>query len=335
VTVFLLRRLAGGFLQLVVITLLTWAIFFVISDLTGANPAERFAGKTASREQIARVAHQLGTDRPYWVQYADYDWRLLHGDFGYSYGQNRPVADIIFPAAATTASLVVGAALIWLAIGAVIGLVGALRPRSFADRGLMVLALLGISVPVFWLAPMVSYVLAYQPTQGHVLGIDLGGPHRWFPIDGYANLRSDPVQWAYHLVLPWLTFAVGFAAIYARYVRALTLEQLGQDYVRTAVAKGAPRRRVLARHVAPNVAPVVVTLLGLDIGIALGGVLFVEQVFGLPGLGYIGLHSIQQLDYPLVAGVITFAAVIAVVANTIVDIVQGMLDPRVRVGASS
>jgi peptide/nickel transport system permease protein len=330
---FLVRRLAGGVVQLLAITFVTWAIFFLISGLTGANPAERFAGKTASQAQIDQVAHQLGTDRPYWVQFLDYDWRLLRGDFGYSYGQNRPVSDIILPAAATTASLVLGAVFVWLIAGSLIGLAGALRPRGWADRGLMAVALLGISIPVFWLAPMVSYVLAYQPTQGHILGVDLGSSMRWFPIDGYVNLRDDPVQWAYHLVLPWMTFAVGFAAVYARYVRALLLEQLGQDYVRTAAAKGASPSRILRREIAPNVAPVIVTLLGLDVGVALGGALFVEQVFGLPGLGYVGLHAIQELDYPLVAGVITFAAIIAVTANTIVDIVHGALDPRIRVGA--
>jgi peptide/nickel transport system permease protein len=332
-TVFILRRLAGGLVQLVTITLITWAMFFLISGLTGASPAERFAGKTASQAQIDRVAHQLGTDRPYWEQYVEYDWRLLHGDFGYSYGEERPVSDIIFPAAATTASLVLGAAFLWLMVGSLIGLAGALRPRGWTDRGLMAVALLGISIPVFWLAPMVSYVLAYQPTQGHILGIDLGRSMRWFPIDGYVNLRDDPVQWAYHLLLPWMVFAVGFAAVYARYVRALVLEQLGQDYVRTAAAKGASQSRILRREIAPNVAPVIVTLLGLDVGVALGGALFVEQVFGLPGLGYVGLHAIQELDYPLVAGVIVFAAIIAVMVNMLVDIVQAALDPRIRVGS--
>src|SRR3954447_2566133 len=141
----------------------------------------------------------------------------------------------------------------------------------------MGLALLGISIPVFWLAPMVAYVFAYQPTTGHVLGIDLGSSMHWFPIDGYVNLRDDPAQWAYHLALPWMVFAVGFAAIYARYVRALVLEQLGQDYVRTAAAKGAGRNWILRREILPNVAPVIVTLLGLDIGVALSGALFVEQ----------------------------------------------------------
>jgi peptide/nickel transport system permease protein len=199
----------------------------------------------------------------------------------------------------------------------------------------MILVLIGISTPVFWVAPMLSYFLAYQPAaQGTIFGIPLPEPVSIFPIDGYVNLRDDPLEWAHHLLLPWLAFAIGFAAIYARFVRSLTIEQLSEDYVRTAYAKGAPRWRVLGSHVGRNVAPIVVTLLALDIGVALGGALFVERVFALPGLGYVGLSSIQNLDYPLVSGVITFAAAIAVVANTIADLAHGALDPRVREGGT-
>ena len=327
---FYVRRLAAGAIQIVLITALTWFIFFVVASLTGANPANRYAGKAASAEQVERVAQQLGTNESYVVQYARHMWRLLQGDFGYSYQQGLPVMEIVLPAAATTASLVLGAAVIWLTVAVAVGVIAALRPRSHVDRVLLVLVLLGMSMPVFWLAPAVSHFLGFEPTQGRVFGIDVGHSLNLFPIDGYVNLRDDPIGWAHHLFLPWVTLAIGFAAIYARYVRALTIEQLSEDYTRTARAKGASESRILRHHTGPNVAPTIVTLLALDIGAALGGALFVEAVFNLPGLGYVALSSIQNFDYPLTVGVITFAALIAVLANTVADVVQAALDPRVR-----
>jgi peptide/nickel transport system permease protein len=327
---FYIKRFAAGLIQIVLITALTWFIFFVVASMTGANPANRYAGKAASAEQVERVAHQLGTDQSYIVQYARHMWRLLQGDFGYSFQQGLPVMDIILPAAATTASLVLGAAVIWLLVAIPVGVIGALRPRSHVDRALLVLVLLGMSMPVFWLAPAISHYLGYEPTQGRVLGVDIGHSVSLFPIDGYVDFRDDPIGWAHHLFLPWITLAIGFAAIYARYVRALTIEQLSEDYTRTARAKGASESRILRRHTGPNVAPTIVTLLALDIGAALGGAVFVEAVFNLPGLGFVALSSIQNFDYPLTVGVITFAALVAVLANTVADVVQAALDPRVR-----
>lgn len=327
---FALKRVAAGLVQLLAITFLAWALFYLVAGLTGANPAQRIAGRAASPAEIKSVAHQLGTDRPLWQQYGRFLWKLGHGDFGYSYQQRRPVSDIIFPAAKTTASLVGGAAVVWLILATVVGVAGGLRPRSLLDRGLMVLVLLGLATPVFWVAPMLSYFLGYQPTQGKVFSIPLPHPTTLFPIDGYVNLVDDPIGWAYHLTLPWLAFALSFAAVYARMIRALVIEQIGEDYVRTARAKGASTARILRRHIAPNIAPIIVTMLGLDIGVALGGAFFVETVFGLPGLGYVGLSSIQQLDYPLTVGTITLAAIAAVAANTAADLTHGVLDPRVR-----
>ncbi len=328
---FVMRRLLAMVLQLMTITLLAWGLFFVIADLTGSSPADRVAGKTATPERIAQVEHILGTDRPYYEQYLRFAWHALHLDFGYSFVERRPVSDIVLPAAGTTASLVVGAAVLWMAIAIPVGLVGATRPGGLADRALMVAVLIGISMPVFWLSPMLSYYLAYEPTQGRLFGLGiLPIGTRIFPIDGYVPISQGIWQWFHHLMLPWIALAIGFAAIYARFVRALMLEQLSQDYVRTAQAKGAGRRRILYRHAGRNVAPVVITLLGLDVGVALGGSLFVETIFGLPGLGYVGLSSIENLDYPLTVGIITFAAICAVVANTIVDLVNLALDPRAR-----
>ena len=329
-TRFAVRRLGAGLVQLVAITFLAWALFYLVADATGANPAQRIAGKAASAAQIKRVEHELGTDRPLWQQYGLFVWKLGHGNFGYSYDQRRPVADIVFPAAKTTASLVGGAAVVWLVLATVVGVLGGLRPRSLRDRGLMIFVLLGIATPVFLVAPLLSYFFGYQPTQGSVLGIPLPHPMTLFPIDGYVNLWQDPIGWAYHLALPWLAFALSFAAIYARMIRALVIEQINEDYVRTARAKGASTARILRRHLRPNIAPVIVTMIGLDVGVALGGAFFVETVFGLPGLGYVGLSSIQQLDYPLTVGTIVFAAIAAVAANTAADLAHGALDPRVR-----
>jgi peptide/nickel transport system permease protein len=331
VTGFVLRRLGAGIVQIVAVTFLAWFLFFVIARYTGATPAVRIAGRNPSPERLAQVEKILGVDQPYWRQYLDFLGGVAHGDFGYSFNQNRPVSEIIWPAATATASLVLGAAVVWMLIAIPIGTYGALHPRSAGDVGGRIFAILGMSIPIFWVAPMLAYLLAYQPTQGELFGLHIVPTGtRIFPIDGYVRLFDDPLEWAHHLLLPWFAFATTFAAIYARYVRTLTLEQLSDDYVRTAEAKGMRRRRMLVRHVGRNVAPVLILLLGLDVGIALGGTLFVETVFNIPGLGYTGLNAIQTLDYPVVTGVITFSAVVAVAANTVVDLTHGLLDPRVR-----
>jgi peptide/nickel transport system permease protein len=336
VTIFVARRLLGGVVQLVIVTLLAWILFYVIARYTGASPALRAAGRNPTPERIAQAEKLLGTDKPYWQQYVSFLNGILHGDFGYSFNQRRPVSDIIYPAAAATASVVIGAAVMWMLIAVPIGTVGALRPRSAGDVMGRVFAIIGMSIPIFWIAPMLSYWLAYQPTQGELFGMSiLPVGTRLFPIDGYVRLLDNPVQWAYHLFLPWLAYSTTFAAIYARYVRTLTVEQMSEDYVRTARSKGMPTRRLLVQHVGRNVAPILIVLLGIDIGIALGGTLFVESVFNIPGLGYTGINAIQTLDYPLVTGVVTFAAVAAVVVNTLVDVGHGFLDPRVRLGEAA
>jgi peptide/nickel transport system permease protein len=328
---FVVRRLGAGIVQVIAVTFLAWFLFFVIARFTGATPALRIAGRNPSPERIAEAERILGVDEPYWKQYLDFLWGVSHGDFGYSFNQSRPVSEIIYPAATATASLVLGAAVVWMLVAIPIGAYGALHPRSVGDVGGRVFAILGMSIPIFWVAPMLSYLLGYQPTQGVLFGfhiVPVGT--RLFPIDGYVRLTENPIEWAHHLILPWLAFATTFAAIYARYVRTLTLEQLSDDYVRTAEAKGMRRSRLLVRHVGRNVAPVLILLLGLDVGIALGGTLFVETVFNIPGLGYTGLNAIQTLDYPVVTGVITFSAIVAVLANTVVDLAHGSLDPRAR-----
>ncbi|HUD38841.1 MAG TPA: ABC transporter permease [Streptosporangiaceae bacterium] len=326
-----INRLFGAVIQVLIVTLLAWLLFYVIAKFTGASPAQRIAGKEASPQQIALVARELGLNKPYWQQYVIFMDHLIHGNFGFSYVQMRPVSQILWPATRATASLVGGAAVIWLLVAAPIGGYGGLRPRSIGDITGRVLAILGMSIPVFWLAPLVSYIFGYQPTQGEFLGLHfLPVGTSVFPIQGYVDFGQNPIQWAYHLILPWITLAVGFAAVYIRFIRTMTAEQLGEDYARTARAKGASTPRVLITHVGRNIAPTVTVLLGADIATALTGVFFVETVFGIPGLGYTGLSAIENLDYPVITAVIIVAAIIAVLANTVVDLLHGVLDPRLR-----
>ncbi len=327
----ILNRLLGAVVQILVVTLFAWLLFYVIARYTGASPARRIAGKTATAGQVAQVAKLYGLDKPYWEQYLLFLWHLLHGDFGFSYVQQRAVSSILWPAVRATTSLVLGAACVWLLVAAPIGAYGGLRMRSFGDVAGRAVSIVGMSIPVFWLAPMVAYLFGFQPTQGKLLGLSiLPEGTSIFPIGGYVDLGTSPVQWAYHLVLPWVTLAVGFAAVYIRFIRTLTAEQLVEDYTRTAASKGASTSRVLVRHVGRNVAPTVTVLLGADVATALSGVFFVETVFAIPGLGYVGLSAIQNLDYPVITAVVIVSAVIAVIANTIVDLLHGALDPRVR-----
>ena len=327
---FVIRRLGAGVVQVLLVTFIAWFLFFVVARLTGANPADRVAGKNPSPGTLERVTHELGTDRPYYEQYARYLWHFVHGNFGHSYIQGRSVSSIVFPAAATTLSLVCVALAIWLLLSIPIGLLIAMRAQSKTDVLIRLVVTLGMSTPVFVLAPLMSYYFAFQPAEGKFLGITLPGPVNVFPLDGYVNLRDNPLEWLHHLLLPGFVMAAAYAALYVRYVRALTLEQLSQDYVRTAVAKGAGTGRVLRHHVGRNIAPIIVTLIGLDFGAALGGVLFVETVFALPGLGYVALRSILDLDYAVASGVITFTAVAAVAINALIDVAQGAIDPRTR-----
>lgn len=324
-------RLAGAVVQVLMVTLLAWLLFYVIARFTGASPAQRIAGKNATAAQIAQVSAMLGLSKPYWQQYLIFLGHLATGNFGFSYVQQRPVSEILWPATLATFSLVAGAAVLWLLIAAPIGGYGGLHPRSAGDVTGRAVAILGMSIPVFWLAPMISYFLGYQPTQGELAGLHiLPAGTSIFPIDGYVEFGTNPVQWAYHLLLPWLTLAIGFAAVYIRFIRTLTAEQLSEDYTRTARAKGASVPRIMTHHVGRNVAPTVTVLLGADIATALTGVFFVETVFAIPGLGYTGLSAIQNLDYPVITGVVIVGALIAVAANTIVDLTHAVLDPRLR-----
>jgi peptide/nickel transport system permease protein len=315
---YLTKRLAWGAILLVAITLVVYVLFFVIP----VDPTRRAGGRTDT-EIFIREAYSI--DGPIWREYPAFFWNLVrHGDLGTSYGNRQEVTAILANAAPVTISLVLGAAVIWLSIAIPIGTLSALRPRSFLDRASIVLVLIGISLHPLWLGLVFSYFAGY----------------RWgvAPIGGYCNLLdtdvsqrcAGPIPWAQHLLLPWFTLALLFAALYTRMVRASVLETLQEDHVRTAHAKGASGLRVLRAHVLRNALLPIVTMLGMDLGIALGFSFFVEIAFGLPGLGAESIRALRRRDLPVIVGVTLTGAAAIVLLTTLVDMAYGFLDPRVR-----
>jgi peptide/nickel transport system permease protein len=314
VTRFVLRRLAQMVVVLFAVSVLTFLIFNVIPN---GDPAVRMAGKTPTETQVAAIRAQWGFDRPLPVQYVKTMEQVLGGD-AISYFTRLNVREEILRGLPRTLSLAVGAALLWMAMGVALGLLGAVRAGGFSDRLLTLVALVGISMPVFWLGALMS----------HYLGFKAG----LFPNGGYVPLTEDPLDWAYHLVMPCTALAILFVGIYSRVLRSNVLDTMGEDYVRTARAKGLSERQVLVRHVLRNSLIPVVTLWGLDFGIVVGGgAILTETVFDLQGVGQYAADSIGQLDVPPVLAVTLFGAFFIVVLNALVDIAYAVLDPRIRV----
>jgi peptide/nickel transport system permease protein len=318
---YLIRRVLWAMVLFFVITIVTYVIFFIIPT----NPAKLACGQRATETCIKNAQHTLGLDRPVYVQYGRFAWKLVyHHDLGKSFVNRQSVNKQVLAAAPVTASLVFGGALLWLSISVPIGILSALRPRSLLDRVSMVFVLIGISATPIWTGLIFSYVIGFR----------LG----WTPITGYCdffNPATDcggPVQWAYHLILPWLTFAIFFAALYVRLIRASVMEVSSEDYVRTARAKGASERTVVLKHVIRNALLPVVTILGLDIGAALGGAIFTETIYSLPGLGQTSLASIQTFDLPVTQGIVVFGTLSIITFNLVVDLLYSVIDPRIRLG---
>ena len=318
---YIIRRLLWAVVLFISVTLVTYLIFYIIP----VDPARLAAGKAATPHDVQVVAHRLYLDRPVWEQYLHFlDQLVLHHNLGYSYANRQSVNDVVLNAAPITASLVLGAVVVWMAIAVPVGVFSALRPRSLGDRIAMTGVLTGISVHPVWLGLIASFFLGYK--------LDL------FPIQGYCAFTGGvageqcggPVDWFYHLMVPWFVFAVLYAAFYVRMIRSNVLETMNEDYVRTARAKGAPERRVLTHHVLRNAMLPVVTMLGMDVALALGGSILIEQVFGLPGLGYTAIHSLSQFDYPITLGTVVFASILVIVFNLVVDLLYAWIDPRIR-----
>jgi peptide/nickel transport system permease protein len=313
---YLVRRLLWSVVLLVAITMVTYNLFFLIPTQPGSTGSRRAQNTTNLRESLV-------ISGPIYKEYGQFLWRLGHGSFGESWSTSRSVNDVILEAAPVTLWLVLGGAVFWLLLAVPIGILSALRPRSLLDRSATIFVLIGIAAHPVWLGLMLSYFLGFRM---HV-----------FPVTGYCDLWrahtgvcNGLVQWSWHLVLPWLTFAMLYAALYSRMIRASVIETMSEDYVRTARAKGASGSRVMRAHVLRNAMLPVVTMLGMDVGIWLSNAVFVETVFGLPGVGKLLTTSLIRRDLPVVMAITIFVAVLIIVLNMVIDLLYAVLDPRVR-----
>ncbi|HEY2778285.1 MAG TPA: ABC transporter permease [Gaiellaceae bacterium] len=339
---FLTRRIAGGVLTLVAVVTFTWLMYWSISPQPG-----RFvypAGIKITNFQLADGAHRLGADRPKLTQYGDWWWHLLHGSFGQRWTgatlndnvlTTAPVGPLLYPSVRETLSILLGGAILAVLISVPLGAIAGRRVGSLADRVISIGALVGVCTH-----PIVTGKLLTQ-----WFGIDLG----WLPIGGYCSFVKHPppaglpanfptcggpVDWATHLIMPWFTFAFLFLALYTRMIRASVAESIHEDYVRTARAKGARERRVMARHVLPNASLRVLTMVGMDIGTALGVAVFVEFAYGIPGLARLSIDAMtgdplaSATDLPMLLAVVTMITLIVVIGNLVVDTLYAVVDPR-------
>ncbi len=318
---YIARRLLWMLVLLIVISFITFVIFF---QLPSADPVLLRAGRNASPELVEALRVQLGLDKGFWGQYWNYFRDLFfHFDLGYSYQNNISVKQQIFDRIAATATLSIGAMFVWLAIGIPIGILAALKRGRWPDKLAMGAALVAISAPVYWLGLVSLYLFSKEIG---VFPIFEGSGS--YPTDG--NIFTEPQAVISSLLLPWLVLAASFAAIYARFLRGNLSEVLGEDYIRTARAKGLGERRVVFRHGVRSAITPIVTILGLDLGILLGGAILTETVFNIPGVGRLAFDSIQKSDLPTVQGTVLLGAFFIIALNLVVDIVYAFLDPRVR-----
>ncbi len=301
---YLARRLVLTLPVLLGISIITFVLIYFLP----ADPARMYAGPSATVETVDRIRRELGLDLPLWQQYTNYLGKLVQGDLGFSYRKQTPVLELILSRLPYTAMLIVSGIFVELALGLPIGLASALARGRLPDRLGMLVALLGVSAPPFWLGLMLLYWFAFQ--------IPI------FPLGGGEHPTS--------IVRPALTAGRGGAAWYARIMRSSTLEVLAADYVRTAHAKGQSRPLVLWRHLLPNALNPIITMAGMDIPWFIGGVVLVEQVFAWPGLGRLAVEAIQTVDVPLILGTVSVTALIVVLSGILVDLVQSLVDPRIR-----
>ena len=317
---YIIKRVLWAILVLLIVVFFTYMIFFM---LPSGDPAVRLAGKNQTPLLLEQIRQQFGLNHPWYIQYALFLKHAFVGDqygwpgLGLSFTTKVPLKDIIFSRIAVTAQLALGAAIIWIVVGLSIGILAALRPHTVADRSAMGLAILAISMPVFFLGPLALYLFWFK----------LG----WLPGTGYYPLSHYGFgPWFGHWILPWIVLAVLYAAFYARLTRSNLMETMTEDFVRTARAKGLSEKRVVLKHGLRAGLTPIVTVFGLDLAALLGGAIITESFFNLPGIGQMTVQAVGSQDLNTIAVITLVAATFVVVANLIVDILYAFLDPRVR-----
>jgi peptide/nickel transport system permease protein len=334
VITFIVRRLIATVFLLIVVSMVTFAIFFLLPKLAGQTTyglATEYVGRNPTRSAVLQVEQQLGLNRPIYVQYGSFLKGIAFGEhytagpvstycpppcFGYSFKSQQPVWPQMVSDIPVTLSLAIGASILWLVSGVSIGVLSALKRGSIFDRFSMGVALAGVSLPIFFTGLILLELFSY----------------RWpiFPNVQYVPFTESPYLWAKNLVLPWITLAFLYAALYARLTRAGMLETMNEDYIRTARAKGLQERTVVFKHGLRAALTPIVTIFGLDLGLLLGGAVITEYTFTLHGLGLFTIEAIQNQDLPEILGVTMLAAFFIVIANLFVDILYAYIDPRVR-----
>jgi peptide/nickel transport system permease protein len=314
---FLIRRVVFGAVVLWLITVATFALFFIAPP----DVARSLAGKGATPQQVIGIKHRLGLDQSLVVQYWHYLDGLLHGNLGFSYYNQEPVTTMLKQDLPPTISLVIGGVILWLVVGLTVGIISATRARSLFDRTSNVAVLIGLSMPVFVIGELLILVV-FVPAQQHGF--------TWIDT-GYSGISNGFLKWMGHMILPWITLAAVQAAVYTRLMRGQLLDTMGEDYIRTARSKGLSERRVTFKHGVRSALTPVVSQLGVDVGQLLGGVVVVEAVFGLGGIGQVSVQAIDTDNLPVIIGFVIIAAIFVVVANIIVDLAYALLDPRVRI----
>jgi peptide/nickel transport system permease protein len=318
-TLYIARRLVWTVVVVACVLALTFAVFYL---LPAGDPALRFAGKSPNDAELATIRHRLGLDQAWYVQFGKFSKNFFVGDkfgwpgLGYTYAGQTSVKSLIVARAPRTLLLIAGASILWLVLGVSVGVLSAVKRRTIVDRLAMGFALVGISTPVFWLGLMSLFIFWRK----------LG----WTAGTGYVSPADSLTGFFSHMILPWIVLALLYAAFYARMTRNNLLETLGEDYIRTARAKGLPERTVIFKHALRASLTPIVTMFGLDIALLVGGAIITESVFNLQGLGYLAINSALQQDLPIVLGVVLLASVAVAIANLVVDILYAFIDPRVR-----
>jgi peptide/nickel transport system permease protein len=334
VVTFIVRRLIAAVFLLIVVSMVTFAIFFLLPKLGGQTNyglATQYVGRNPTRAAVLQMEAQLGLDKPIYLQYWDYLRAIVVGEhygtgpgsaycpppcFGYSFKNQQPVWPMMVSDIPVTVSLAFGAAILWLLGGIAVGVISALKRGTIFDRLSMGVALAGVSLPIFFTGLISLELFSYK----------------WpiFPNVQFVPLTQNPLLWAWNLVLPWVTLAFLYAALYARLTRAGMLETMSEDYIRTARAKGLREQKVIFKHGLRAALTPIVTIFGMDLGLLLGGAILTEYTFSLHGLGLFTIEAIQNNDFPEIMGVVLLAAFFIVIANLVVDILYAVVDPRVR-----